>query len=177
AIALPAYQDYTIRAYVAEGLVVAEGAKAAFMDYWVENGKAPPVSYPGTGKAPKDSYRYEFKSTRNVEKIVICTIYDAAGKDCGNAIRIFYGGKNKTLKDLGIVVALKPGYGKIDPITGDPERDLTPDKAGPQGTPSVGGGSVVWACRLSNETKLKSFRKVGKYMPARCRYKYPGMPD
>ncbi|MDR2164500.1 MAG: pilin, partial [Zoogloeaceae bacterium] len=175
AIALPAYQDYTIRAYVAEGLVVAEGAKAAFMDYWVENGKTPLVGYPGTGKAPKDSYRYEFKSTRNVEKIAICTPYDdtGVGSDCWPAIRIFYGGKNKKLKEIGIVVALVPGYGKINPITGNPEKNLMPEK----GTPSVGGGSIVWGCRLSDQTKLKSFRKVGKYMPARCRYKYIGMPD
>ncbi|MDR2165151.1 MAG: prepilin-type N-terminal cleavage/methylation domain-containing protein, partial [Zoogloeaceae bacterium] len=34
AIALPAYQQYTIRAYIAEGLVIAGGAKAAMMDMY-----------------------------------------------------------------------------------------------------------------------------------------------
>jgi type IV pilus assembly protein PilA len=32
-IAIPAYQDYTIRAQVAEGLVLSAGAKAAITEY------------------------------------------------------------------------------------------------------------------------------------------------
>ena len=47
AIAIPAYQDYTIRAQVSEGLNLAGGAKAAVTEYFqdqgawpVDNGKA-----------------------------------------------------------------------------------------------------------------------------------------
>ena len=40
-IAIPAYQDYTVRAQVAEGLVLSAGAKAAIIEYFVSNGDWP----------------------------------------------------------------------------------------------------------------------------------------
>jgi len=43
AIAIPAYQDYTIRAQVSEGLNLAGGAKAAVSEYTMDRG-----TYPGT---------------------------------------------------------------------------------------------------------------------------------
>jgi type IV pilus assembly protein PilA len=42
AIAIPAYQDYTIRAQVAEGLSLASGAKTAISEYWQDRGTWPP---------------------------------------------------------------------------------------------------------------------------------------
>jgi type IV pilus assembly protein PilA len=44
AIALPAYQSYTIRAQVTEGLSLASGLKTAIADYYAQNG-----SFPGSG--------------------------------------------------------------------------------------------------------------------------------
>lgn len=41
AIAIPAYQDYTIRAQVAEGLSLATGSKAALWDYISNHGSMP----------------------------------------------------------------------------------------------------------------------------------------
>ncbi len=41
AIAIPAYQDYTIRAQVTEGLSLATGAKAAVWDYMSTRGSEP----------------------------------------------------------------------------------------------------------------------------------------
>jgi type IV pilus assembly protein PilA len=41
AIALPAYQDYTIRAQVSEGPTLAEGLKLALADYYTSNGVWP----------------------------------------------------------------------------------------------------------------------------------------
>ncbi len=43
AIAIPAYQDYTIRAQVSEGLNLSGGAKAAITEYTLTTG-----SFPGT---------------------------------------------------------------------------------------------------------------------------------
>jgi len=43
AIAIPAYQDYTIRAQVSEGLNLAGGAKAAVSEYTMDRG-----TFPGT---------------------------------------------------------------------------------------------------------------------------------
>ena len=41
AIAIPAYQDYTIRAQVSEGLNLAAGAKAAVTEYYQDRGVFP----------------------------------------------------------------------------------------------------------------------------------------
>jgi type IV pilus assembly protein PilA len=41
ALAIPAYQDYTIRAQVAEGLNLASGAKTAIEEYYSEHGNWP----------------------------------------------------------------------------------------------------------------------------------------
>ena len=41
AIAIPAYQDYTIRAQVSEGLTLASGAKAAVSEYYMNHGAWP----------------------------------------------------------------------------------------------------------------------------------------
>ena len=41
AIAIPAYQDYTIRGQVSEGLVLAASGKAAVSEYFAQTGKAP----------------------------------------------------------------------------------------------------------------------------------------
>jgi len=41
AIAIPAYQDYTIRAQVSEGLNLAGGAKAAVSEYTMDRGTFP----------------------------------------------------------------------------------------------------------------------------------------
>lgn len=41
AIAIPAYQDYTIRAQVTEGLNLASSAKTAVAEYWTDAGTFP----------------------------------------------------------------------------------------------------------------------------------------
>ena len=41
AIALPAYQDYTKRAHVSEGLVLAGNAKAAVTEFYADKGRFP----------------------------------------------------------------------------------------------------------------------------------------
>jgi type IV pilus assembly protein PilA len=41
AIAIPAYQDYTIRAQVSEGLSLSTGAKSAIWDFYSDTGRFP----------------------------------------------------------------------------------------------------------------------------------------
>lgn len=41
AVALPAYQDYTVRAQVAEGVSLAGGAKATVAEYYANKGSLP----------------------------------------------------------------------------------------------------------------------------------------
>jgi len=41
AVALPAYQDYTKRTHVSEGLSLAAAAKTAVSEFWASNGRLP----------------------------------------------------------------------------------------------------------------------------------------
>ena len=41
AIAIPAYQDYTVRAQVSEGINLSTGAKTAIWDFFADNGRLP----------------------------------------------------------------------------------------------------------------------------------------
>jgi type IV pilus assembly protein PilA len=43
AVALPAYQDYTIRSQMTEPINLADGAKTAVADYWSNKGSARPT--------------------------------------------------------------------------------------------------------------------------------------
>ena len=54
AIAIPAYQDYTIRAQVTEGLNLAAAAKAAVSETWISTGAAP-VNRTGAGMSATDT--------------------------------------------------------------------------------------------------------------------------
>jgi type IV pilus assembly protein PilA len=51
AIAIPAYQDYTKRANVSEGLTLASGAKTAVVEYYSANGSTWPSSNSSAGLA------------------------------------------------------------------------------------------------------------------------------
>ena len=44
AIAIPAYQNYTIRAQVSEGLSLADGAKTAMAEFYTNRGYFPPAN-------------------------------------------------------------------------------------------------------------------------------------
>ncbi|MDE1979246.1 MAG: pilin [Betaproteobacteria bacterium] len=54
AIAIPAYQDYTIRAQVTEGLSLADGAKTAVAEYFTNSGKFPADNSAAGVAAPGD---------------------------------------------------------------------------------------------------------------------------
>jgi len=54
AIAIPAYQDYTIRAQVSEGIGLSEVPKQAIVSYHEENGEFPPHNLAAGLPAPED---------------------------------------------------------------------------------------------------------------------------
>jgi prepilin-type N-terminal cleavage/methylation domain-containing protein len=161
AIALPAYQEYTIRAIVAEGLQLAAGAKVAVVEQYTTHGVINPGpngklanKYPGVGTSPAGSYNYEFTPTDNVKKIDI--LHDGS-------VRIYYGGKNKALDELGLILNLMPGFGGLDEQN-YPVYLLT----GAQGGDVNGVGSIIWGCYLS-AFNTKSRRELSRYLPASCR--------
>ena len=65
AIAIPAYQDYLIRAQVTEGMSLAGGARSAIWDYVSNTGEYPP-SNKSAGLPPKAEIRGSYVSSVDV---------------------------------------------------------------------------------------------------------------
>jgi len=70
AIAIPAYQDYTIRAQISEGLTLAGGAKAALSEYYFDRG-AWPTDNDEAGLADKHDIIGKYTEHVEVEDNVI----------------------------------------------------------------------------------------------------------
>ena len=75
AIAIPAYQDYTIRAQVSEGLSLSGGAKAAISEFTMDTGRFPSDN---TTAGVSDAAEITGKYVSNVEVVdgVITVTYD-----------------------------------------------------------------------------------------------------
>ena len=152
AIALPAYQIYTIRSQVTEGLVLASAAKIAVQENVITRGSGAIAAYPGTGAPPAGSYGYEFTATDKVASIVIAGIADVtAPVALEGTITITYAGRIATA--LADSVRLVPGSGAINAATGLPAGAI------------ASAAPLVWGCTLTGGTAA-SF----KYVPANCRY-------
>ena len=150
AVAIPAYQSYTVRAKVTEGLSLASAAKTAVAETFATRNSGAVVAYAGTGTAAAGSYGFEYTAGQNVASIAIAAIPNvetpAAG---GGLITITYAGQLAT--SLGSVVYLQPGSGAISDTTGLPAAAL------------VAGQPVVWGCAVATAAAMK-------YVPANCRY-------
>ena len=73
-IAIPAYQNYTIRAQVTEGLNLAAGWKTALVEYYAENG-AWPSQADLTGTAPSvGNYESSITVTTAVNQIISASL-------------------------------------------------------------------------------------------------------
>lgn len=83
AIAIPAYQDYTIRAQVTDGLSLASGAKTAVAEYYQNRG-AFPASNASAGLAASGSIIGNFVTATNVSGAGIVTV--TYGNDVNTAI-------------------------------------------------------------------------------------------
>ena len=76
AIAIPAYQDYTIRAQVSEGLNLAGGAKAAVSEYTMDRGIFP-ADNPTAGISTAASINGKYVTQVAVSGGVISVTYGA----------------------------------------------------------------------------------------------------
>ncbi|MDE1886090.1 MAG: pilin, partial [Xanthomonadaceae bacterium] len=74
AIALPAYQDYTIRAQVSEGISLADGAKTAVWDFIANTGRMPPNNA-SVGLASSTSIIGNYVSKLDATKGIITVTY------------------------------------------------------------------------------------------------------
>jgi type IV pilus assembly protein PilA len=84
AVAIPAYQDYVVRAQVAEGMSLATGAKAAVWDYVSNTGLYPPSNH-SAGLATDISITGSYVSSVDVTKGVIKVIF--AGPKASSLIK------------------------------------------------------------------------------------------
>ena len=155
AVALPAYQDYTTRARVSEGLGLATAAKAAVGETFSSVNTGGAAAYagagaqgdPGVGNA---AYGYEYTAGSNVASIAIAAIPAVTLPVTGDArISIRYAGQVDTALAQNPIL-LTPGSGTVT-------NSALPSVAMRSGQP------IVWGCGIAAETTFK-------YLPANCRY-------
>lgn len=110
AIAIPAYQNYLIRAQVAEGFTLATGAKAAVWDFVANTGRLP-SSNESAGLAASTSISGNYASSVDVTGGIITVAF--AGPKANSAI-------------LSQVLVLSPttGNGSITWSCGPPNTTL-----------------------------------------------------
>lgn len=153
AVALPAYQDYIIRARVSEGMVLSGPAKTAVAYTYANSVGGAVAAYISPGPSGVGSYGYEFTATEVVAAIDIsgfaATAVPALGTD--GVITITFAGQ--VLGAIGDSVRLVPGSGLVSQVTGLPVSSL------------VAGAPIVWGCSTSNTTPA-----AFKFLPANCRY-------
>lgn len=149
AIALPAYQDYTVRTKVTEGLTLAAAARTAVAETFATRNSGTVTAYAGTGAAPSGSYGYEFTAGANVASIAIAALPMDAPTATSGQITITYAGQ--LASSLQDAVYLTPGSGVVNETTGKPAAVLT------------SGAPVVWGCTVANAAAFK-------FVPGNCRF-------
>ena len=153
AIAIPAYQDYTIRAKVTEGLNLADAAKTTVAESFQSGGT--------TGlKAAATSWNGSFTATKYVSSISIAS---AAGAGQG-------------------IITVSYASAQIPQLTGANTIKLAPyiNNAGAEqalGSSASLSGNIDWACTSQGTATAgaQSFAGVGagtvptKYVPSNCK--------
>jgi type IV pilus assembly protein PilA len=141
AIAIPAYQDYTIRSQVSEGLSLAGAAKAAVAESFSQTGNAPfNRTQAGMSATATDT------SGRYVTQVQVAsgTISITFGNDANQKIR-------------GNVLSITPYETPDASVAWKCGNAVAPNNTTLMGT----GGNVVAAVGLTNI--------IDKYMPKACR--------
>jgi len=148
AVALPAYQDYTVRTKVSEGLILAASAKLAVMETLANSGASAIAAYSGTGPSAANSYTYTFNPSKYVASIAITATANSVAPILPEGrISITYVTDLDTI--LSAPLLLTPGSGSV---TG--------------GVPSaavISSLPIVWGCAIAS---ADAFR----YVPANCRF-------
>ena len=110
AIAIPQYQNYSIRAKVTEGLSLADAAKLAVSETFSSNAGTPIAAYgPGCPVAPAGSFGYSCQPTSLVTDIQIAAVAAAPAVGDGKITITYAPG----LGVAGLVLHLVPGTGVV----------------------------------------------------------------
>lgn len=148
AVALPAYQNYTIRARVTEGLSVAGAAKTAVSETVSSQAGIAIAAYAGTGAPAAGSWGYEFTATRDVASVAIAAATAALPIGNGN-ITITYTAAIPA-PTAPLVVTLRPGSGVVNNTTGVPAAAI------------ITTSPIVWGCSVNATANFQ-------LVPANCR--------
>jgi type IV pilus assembly protein PilA len=146
AIAIPAYQDYTIRSQVSEGLTLASDIKAGVAEYMAQTGDWPETLVEaglGSGAAAGD------KSGRYVESINVTN----------GTITITYG-KDVNSKIDTMTLAIQPFVNQNGDVVWQCGRATQPDSSFANSGGEDGGGT---------DSDPGDTTVADKYMPASCR--------
>ncbi|MGJ7485525.1 pilin [Variovorax sp. LT2P21] len=141
AVALPAYQDYTVRARVTEGLALASGAKTA-----VAENAAQGASFYSGWTVPT--------ATDNVSAVAI----DATT----GAITITYTTRVGPTTANSLTLTPTSGAAALVGTAGTAPTTTTPGSGGSSTVPQ--GGSINWQCRPAATNPI-----LPKFLPASCR--------
>ncbi|MEZ5498596.1 MAG: pilin [Steroidobacteraceae bacterium] len=146
AIAIPAYQDYTIRSQVTEGLNLASSMKAEVGEFFAQNGTWPTAIVGGAGtlghaagEVPEGKY---VSGLAVVNGTINITYASAAGKQANAAIN-------------GAILSLKPLV--------SPNLDVV-WVCGNRAAPGAGVVEAATGASGANATTV-----ANKYLPANCR--------
>ena len=166
AIAIPAYQDYTVRSKVTEGLTLASAAKLAVSETWQSNGDLTTLTI---GLAPVGgtcaaAVAYCFTPTKYVALITIAGATAVGGGAIGSGlIAITYntvaGGLPQLLGATGIT--LTPSINTV-------RLETTPAPAGNMDWACVSAAGLTAATRTLPVT-APATGVLAKYVPAECR--------
>jgi type IV pilus assembly protein PilA len=145
AIAIPAYQDYTIRSQASEGLAMASATKAAVAEYYADKGTWPTEDGAGGGGATNQLGWTAAPSGKYVDNIVVE----------GGDIRVTYGlNANPALAGTDVVIhAGVTDNGDVVWVC----QDGTAIIAGTAAAPVMAAGATPNAAT------------PGKYLPSNCR--------
>lgn len=99
AVALPAYQDYTARAQMSEALTLAEGQKAAVVEYFSDNGVFPANNTSAgiaTASTIKGKYVAKVEVGKNTSGATITSTMNISGvnKDISGKTLVLEGKQN-----------------------------------------------------------------------------------
>jgi type IV pilus assembly protein PilA len=138
-IALPAYQDYTVRAKVSEGTLIASAFKVGVADLFADSGEAGLVTYAAEVLADQANII--------TDKVSAVAIDDTNAATMGEIV--------VTMNDTSIpqLTATTNTLAFLPTIGGNPIADTNAT------------GSLSWAC----DTTATSTNILSKYLPASCR--------
>jgi type IV pilus assembly protein PilA len=149
AVALPAYQDYTIRAKVSEGLVLSGGLKTAVEETWQSKGAVAMTCTSGAAGGDCGTIGASLPpATTNVASIV---------SNADGTIVITY--VTTLLGAAANVLVMAPWDGSAVPAA---PVALNVAPAGPP-------ASIVWRCGYQATASVPATTVLAKYLPATCR--------